>query len=72
VAYFSEREIDRQRTTITRQFTTTSPSKNHVLDALFSKPPSKNADKTVKTTASARPKNILEKTGLGLRDGLEK
>jgi hypothetical protein len=56
VAYFSEREIDRQRTTITMQFTTTSPSKNHVLDALFSKPPSKNAHKTVKNHPFRPPK----------------
>jgi hypothetical protein len=61
VTYFSEREIDRQRTTITTQFTTTSPSKNHVLHALLSKPPSKNAHKTPKTPLLPAQKIFLKK-----------
>jgi hypothetical protein len=52
-------------TTLCHRIPTTSPSKNHVLHPLFSKPPSKNTHKTAKTTHSRRPKNILEKTGLG-------
>jgi hypothetical protein len=72
VACFSARANDRQHTTITTQFTTTSPSKNHVLHSLFSKPPSKNAHKTAKKRLFRLPKKIFsKKTGLGLRDGLE-
>jgi hypothetical protein len=65
VAYFYAAENDALCHHLMPSNPTTSPSKNHVLHPLFSKPPSKNTHKTAKTTHSRRPKNILEKTGLG-------
>jgi hypothetical protein len=65
MAYFSPPKTMHLTTTLCHRITTTSPAKNHILQSLFPKPPSKNAHKTTKNTHSARPKNILEKTGLG-------
>src|ERR1700733_2120431 len=56
--HVSTPENDRQRTTTSTQFTTTSPSKNHVLHPLFSKPRSENAHKTDKKYAFRSPGNI--------------
>jgi hypothetical protein len=42
VAYFSRSKSVRQLTTFTTQFTTNSPSKNHVLHPIFCKTPCKN------------------------------
>jgi hypothetical protein len=72
MANFQPPRNGRNLSTITTHPTTTTPQKHHTKTPLFPKPPSKNATKQTKIPLSGTAEKISEKTGLGLKNGLEK